>query len=330
MRTVLMLLIGTVLTAAEPWSGSVPATSATWADVSLTLADGAVATVRVHHPSSGTGPWPVVIFSHGLAGSREGYAFLGSRWAAHGYVVIHPDHPGSDAASFRGLGSAALPAAWRAATMDPAVLQGRPALISHLIDALPELELALPVVAGQLDRKHIGVAGHSFGAWTTMCLAGMRLHGPGDTTYDWSDPRPVAFAALSPNGPAGRAQDRDWQGCIRPLLVMTDSADEQPGLLNRDGAAHGGAWRRQTYDLLPPGNKLLAWFEGARHCTYSAGAGARLTGEPMPDPPQVEAVAVITLAWWDAHLRPDHAAQAWLAAPTTPSSLGPWAAFSAK
>src|SRR5262245_51102076 len=39
---------------------------------------------------------PVVIFSHGLGGTRTGSAFLGKHWAARGYVAVFVQHPGSD------------------------------------------------------------------------------------------------------------------------------------------------------------------------------------------------------------------------------------------
>jgi predicted dienelactone hydrolase len=42
--------------------------------------------VKIHFPSTGEGLFPVVFFSHGLGGSREGYAYLGRHWASHGIV----------------------------------------------------------------------------------------------------------------------------------------------------------------------------------------------------------------------------------------------------
>jgi dienelactone hydrolase len=308
----------------EAWRGASPAASAAVADIAIDLPVGRT-TLRIHHPAEGAGPWPVIIFSHGLAGSREGYGFLGRRWAEHGYVSVHPDHPGSDTATFRGLPPRDLPAALRSATTDPAVLEGRPRLVAALIDGLPAIEAAVPALVGRLDRARVGVAGHSFGAWTTMCVAGMRLRGPGGAVADWSDPRPLAFAALSPNGKGQWAQDDDWAAIARPVLVMTGSADRQPAFLSPPGQERSGAWRRQAFDLMPAGSKLLAWFDGALHSTYSGGAGARLMGEAQPDPAQVEAVAVLTLAWWDARLRGDPAATAWLADPGSAAALGPWA-----
>jgi len=51
--------------------------------------------VRVYLPA-GNRPAPVVLFSHGLGGSRAGSTFLGKHWAARGYVAVFLQHPGSD------------------------------------------------------------------------------------------------------------------------------------------------------------------------------------------------------------------------------------------
>ena len=54
--------------------------------------------VKIYYPADGAGPFPVIIFSHGLGGSREGYQYLGRHWASHGYVSVHLQHLGSDQA----------------------------------------------------------------------------------------------------------------------------------------------------------------------------------------------------------------------------------------
>jgi len=51
--------------------------------------------VRVYLPAN-TAPEPVILFSHGLGGTRTGSAFLGEHWAARGYVAVFLQHPGSD------------------------------------------------------------------------------------------------------------------------------------------------------------------------------------------------------------------------------------------
>ena len=51
--------------------------------------------MRIYLPASKT-PAPVVLFSHGLGGTRNGNRFLGEHWAARGYVAVFLQHPGSD------------------------------------------------------------------------------------------------------------------------------------------------------------------------------------------------------------------------------------------
>lgn len=57
---------------------------------------------RIYYPQDGAGPFPVIIFSHGLGGSREGYEYLDRFWASPGYVSVHIQHSGSDPAVWQG------------------------------------------------------------------------------------------------------------------------------------------------------------------------------------------------------------------------------------
>ena len=50
---------------------------------------------------------PLVIFSHGLGGSRDGGKAWGEHWSGNGYLVIHVQHPGSDESLWKGLGDGA-------------------------------------------------------------------------------------------------------------------------------------------------------------------------------------------------------------------------------
>ena len=45
---------------------------------------------------------PLVVFSHGIGGSRRGYSYLGSHWASHGYASLHLQHVGSDRSLWSG------------------------------------------------------------------------------------------------------------------------------------------------------------------------------------------------------------------------------------
>lgn len=53
--------------------------------------------IRIYLPASNAAQ-PLRLFSHGLGGSRKSYSYLGSHWAANGYLAVLLQHPGSDIA----------------------------------------------------------------------------------------------------------------------------------------------------------------------------------------------------------------------------------------
>ncbi|MCU0951492.1 MAG: hypothetical protein MUC68_10615 [Burkholderiaceae bacterium] len=71
---------------------------ADWTDA----ARGRAVPVRLYLPLTGDGPRPLVLFSHGLGGSRRGYSYLGSHFARHGVASLHVQHVGSDRALWGG------------------------------------------------------------------------------------------------------------------------------------------------------------------------------------------------------------------------------------
>jgi hypothetical protein len=113
------------------------------------------------------------------------------------------------------------------------------------------------------------------------------------------------------------------------LLLMSGTADRQPELLDPDdGIDRGPAWRIALFPLLPPGNKILAVLDGAHHCAFSHGQGARLSGEPAPAPWMTAMLLQTTTRWWQAWLRDDQVAMAALrdgsAVPTASRALVRW------
>lgn len=248
--------------------------------------------VKAYYPAAGTGPWPVIVFSHGLGGSQWGYVYLGRWWAAHGYVSLHVTHPGSDWLLWDGKGMGEGLGNLRKALRDPEVLRARPRDIAALLDQLPLLEEKVPDLAGRLDRGRIGVAGHSLGAYTALAVAGLRPD-LGQGPVDLSDPRPRAVIALSPLGGNERQPAGCWAAIARPALLVTGTADDQP---LEDG--HDLAWRLQAWAGLPPGGKHLLVIDGAKHMTF-AGGGLGVKA----DPAQLATIELATTAFWDACLR---------------------------
>ena len=116
------------------------------------------------------GPFPLVVFSHGHQAVRDQSFFLMEALAAHGYVVIAPDHAGNTLPDF----DATL---FDLDTMTfGAMFLYRPRDISATIDRILQPQPADPPwLAGLVDPTRIGMMGHSFGAWTTLAVAGAQV-----------------------------------------------------------------------------------------------------------------------------------------------------------
>ena len=158
--------------------------------------------VRVYLPAR-SGPEPVILFSHGLGGSRTGSAFLGEHWAARGYVAVFLQHPGSDDSVWKDE-----PATQRMQAMNQAVTLNNFLLrVQDVHAVLNRLEIwnedKTHPLAGRLDLKKVGMSGHSFGAVTTETVSGQMLPMGGQR---FTDPRIKAAVVFSPSAPrAGSA-----------------------------------------------------------------------------------------------------------------------------
>jgi len=51
--------------------------------------------LRIYAPTNEAAA-SVILFSHGLGGSREACKYLGNHWAGRGYVAVFMQHAGSD------------------------------------------------------------------------------------------------------------------------------------------------------------------------------------------------------------------------------------------
>lgn len=265
---------------------------------------------RLRVPES-PGPWPLVLFSHGLGGNVEAGTAWGEAWAAAGLAVLHLQHPGSDTETLRS-GLRQLKAA---ATAEQ--LMVRVADVRFTLDELARRAGAGESPWTQMRQDALGLAGHSFGAQTTQALAGQRFPVPGNA----ADPRLRAFIAFSPSPPRGGRQSMadTFGGISRPFLGVTSSEDGDPLGSQVDGEA-----RAQVLQGLPPGQRALLWLDGADHMTFAGQALRRLPsfglfkrhGPAAERQPQHHAlVASITTDWWRAQLLGDAAARERLARP---------------
>ena len=247
--------------------------------------------LRIRIPDA-AGPFPVIVWSHGALGSKDSYAPLTEHWASHGYVVIQPSHEDS-----RQLGGR---------LRDMRALQGwqnRPGDVSFILDSLDELMRSEPGLAGKLDPARVGVGGHSFGAHTAQLIGGAHTFGRGGE-QSFFDARVRAVMLLSAQGPGEMLRETSWRTLARPMLVMSGS---------RDGPTRTGQpaeWRRQPYELSPPGDKHLIWIEGLDH-GYGGISGAR-NFRNRRNEDHVRYTRIATLVFWDTYLKDSAEARSYL------------------
>jgi predicted dienelactone hydrolase len=252
------------------------------------------------------GAAPVVLFSHGLGGSKDNNAYLGNHWAGRGYMAVFVQHPGSDEGVWKDTPKAErLEAMRKAASIENTLLRFRdvPAVLDQL--GRWNTEEGHPLFH-RLDLDRVGMSGHSFGAVTTQAVSGQLLAG---RVAMFTDPRIRAAVIMSPSIPKnpGRsgAPEQAFGKVKLPWLLMTGTHD-----VSIIGDADMKS-RLGVFPALPSdGKKYQVVLDGAEHSAFSERA---LAGDALPrNPNHHRAILALTTAFWDAYLRDDPAARAWL------------------
>lgn len=164
------------------------------------------------------GSVPLVVFSHGIGGSRGGYSYLGRYLAAHGYGSLHVQHVGSDRQLWSG-NPFALPARLRNAAQESEALHRVQDLQYALDKVLAEQEGAM------FDTRRIAAAGHSYGANTTMLIAGAQVELQGQKV-SLRDPRISAAILISAPPFYGMGEPgKILSGIAVPTLHITATDD---------------------------------------------------------------------------------------------------------
>jgi predicted dienelactone hydrolase len=256
--------------------------------------------VLVYLPSS-SAPAPVVLFSHGLGGSRTGNAFMGRHWAARGYATIFLQHPGSDTSVWEPLPPARRMAALRrAANAENFLLRVRDvrAVLDHL--GRWNGDEAHPL-SGRLDLSRVGMAGHSFGAVTTQAVSG-QVAARGLVSY--TDSRIRAAIAFSPSSPRVGEPAQAFGRVGIPWMLMTGTKDVS---VIGDQALES---RLAVFPALPPGRKYELVLENAEHSAFTDRALPGDTEARNPNHHRV--ILALSTAFWDAYVKDNAAARVWL------------------
>jgi predicted dienelactone hydrolase len=256
--------------------------------------------VKIYYPADARSPCPMIIFSHGLGGSREGYGYLGERWAGCGYISVHLQHIGSDDAVWRGAGLDGYAQLTRAVA-DPRNALDRAADVSFAIDRMLSLnrQAGFPL-KGLVNETQIGMAGHSFGAWTTLAVVGEKTAAP----HTLADSRIKAAIAMSAPVPGGAEKAKgQFTGIAVPVFHMTGTLDNSP--IGETKAPD----RRIPFDQSTTPGSCLLILDGADHMTFSG----HIFGAFQQEDARYQALILAgSVAFWDATLRGDQAARAWL------------------
>jgi predicted dienelactone hydrolase len=256
--------------------------------------------LRIYLPE-GPAPAPLILLSHGLGGSRMELAYLATYWATQGYGVIALQHLGSDDGVWRSVEpEQRYKALAEAATVQNFLLrvQDIPAVLDHLERWQRDPQQHW---VQQLDLSRIGMAGYSFGAITAQAIGGQRFWG----RPRFQDDRIKAVVLLSPSSPYKETPDQAFPAVTIPWLLMTGTADVS-SIGNVDVAS-----RLAVFPALPLGNKYEVVLKDAEH---SAFGDAPLSTDRYPrNPNHHRATIALSTAFWDAYLKEDGTAQAWLA-----------------
>jgi predicted dienelactone hydrolase len=274
--------------------------------------------IKVRVPE-GSAKTPLVIFSHGLGGSVEGGKTWGEIWSNSGYLVVHVQHPGSDTPALReSLTSGDGEPKQRMRNIaTPENLIGRVDDVRYLISEIERQQRASTTSwMSRVDLSRIAMTGHSFGAHTTMALAGQRYPGPVKTI---SDPRIKAFIALSPNATGLPRTFSDRFGSMNaPFLSITGTQDADPFAANRNMKKMVEK-RTAVFEHQPADDKYLFVIEGADHMVFNGNEAQSMRAlrqsEPLSAADQKriqEAVGQSSLKFLDAYLRDDAKAKQWL------------------
>lgn len=263
---------------------------------------------KIYYPEiSDNQKTPVIFWSHGFGGSRDGASFISRYLASHGYHIVHMTHVGTDSSLWEGKPGHP----WdilRETKISRAVTLNRFHDVSFVLQTLKQAH-----IAERMDFTRLGMSGHSFGALSTQVALGQSFPNEDykyislgvDSIKAGIAYSPVPIDHLGPDDPGQVIAPEDIYGGIdRPVLLMTGTEDSSP---------IGGApytHRFPVFDHAGSQDKFMLIKKGGDHMVYN-GTRGKLNNNPNRDKHE-EIIKMISLVFWDAFLKDDEKAGAWL------------------
>ncbi|MCK5373671.1 MAG: hypothetical protein KAJ40_00150 [Alphaproteobacteria bacterium] len=250
---------------------------------------------------------PVILWSHGLGGSRDGASFISRFLAGQGYVIVHLTHKGTDSSLWEGKGGHPWDVI-RQIKITREMTLARMMDVPFVLDCLQGWIKEKPEIGGFMDLSRIGMSGHSFGAITTQVMAGMKFPDENERLINLRDERLSCGIAYSPV-PITHISDaspEEIYSSIRiPMLYMTGTEDNSP--LEKDiDYKH----RLIVLDNAGYPEQYLQVLDGGDHMIYN-GTRGKLALNPKRDEHEALILDAV-FAFWQAYLKDDAGAKNWL------------------
>lgn len=258
--------------------------------------------VRVVYPD-GRGPWPLIVFSHGMFSSNRNYMPILEYWAARGYVIVAPNHLDANGGF-----------APRRNEDVEQLAASRALDLTLAMDALPAIADAIPGLAhGILPPPYAG-AGHSMGTYITMLAAGLRTRNPTNGIVTAHADRRIGMIVMSSDpGKMALMPDQLWRAADVPTFMATGSADYGSSGKGRRATDYTAEVLREPGDsgaAVERGHHFRVDVEGADH--YYGGLVHRDPGGLQPDYDALAIYNALSTAFLDAYERQDTAAREYL------------------
>jgi dienelactone hydrolase len=205
---------------------------------------------------------PLVVLSHGIGGSREGYSYIGKFLAANGIAALHLQHAGSDRALWFGNPITMVFRLQGAAQANEAIARARD--VRFALDQV----FAESTLKSVVDRERIGMIGHSYGANTTLLVSGARVE-QDEQPIDLRDARVRTSVIISAPPFYGLGDHARILGDVNiPTLHITATAD----VITIPGYKSGLEDRLSVYDAIASktqAKKMLAVFKEGSHSMFT-------------------------------------------------------------
>ena len=251
--------------------------------------------VTFHLPTQ-QGPQPLVLISHGGAGSRDGLYALATELAKQGYVAMCLEHVTSNLDDVR-LRMKNKRLRFKDAVIDCGndmkARKNRPLDVRFAIDLAQKLNRDDVRLKNRLDLSKIAMLGHSYGAYTTMVCCGVK---PVNIEGELSEPRIKLGIALSPQSANGAFFNKDsFSKVTSPFIGISGTEDKTFDINTAEQ-------RKDFFKLMPKGDKHLIWLHDAGHFSFSDPSGSARRSFLRPDRDVTKTLKIIVPAILDSYI----------------------------